>query len=215
VAQAFAHEGLPNPIVNPLTNRTYPYLTRIIRGYRNTDPGIQHQLAIPFDLIKAITSIPAETNTTRVFHQLILLAFFFTLRSCEYLQVGKYDPFTFPSRRTHPLRKRNFRFWCNHRLVPHTDPNLHTCDSVTLDFEFQKTDVRDESVTQSRTNHPIFCPVKAAAARIRSMHQDVDRGFLTNDSFVFEFMERTGKKGTLTGRTTITMLRRFITTTNY
>ena len=116
-----------------------------------------------------------HTQTVIVFHQLMLLAFFFALRSCEYLKVGSGDPYVQPSCCTFPLRKCNVRFWCHHHIIPHTDPELHLADAVTLDFEFQKRDIRDESVTQSRTGHPIFCPVQAAAARVKHMQQDVAR----------------------------------------
>jgi hypothetical protein len=191
------------------------YIARIIRGYRNTDPGTHHQLALPFAILKQMVTRPAYTQTTIVFHQLMLLAFFFALRSCEYLNVGDKDPFTQPSRRTWPLRKRNVRFWRNHRLVPHTDPSLASSHSVTLDFEFQKTDKCGESVTQSRTSHPVYCPVKAAAARIQHMQLDVDRGLLTDDSYLYEFYETDGKKAELTGKRALIMLREFITSIDY
>ena len=157
---------------------------------------------------------PTDTTTGAVFNQLMLLAFFFALRSCEYLKVGGRDPFVQPTRRTYPLRKRNIRFWKHHRIVLHTDPRLAYADSVTLTFEFQKRDVRDECVTQSRTRHPVFCPVKAAAARIQHMQHDVDLGLLTNDSFLYEFYEN-GKPGILTGRLAIVMLRDFIASIDY
>ena len=69
-----------------------------------------------------------------------------------------------PSRQTKPLRKMNIRFWKDHKLVPHDDPNLNLSDAVTLDFEFQKTKQRFQSITQYKSNHPKFCPVKAVTA---------------------------------------------------
>jgi hypothetical protein len=48
-----------------------------------------------------------------------------------------------------------------------TCDNLESADAVTITLEFQKRDERDDPVTQSRTNHPQFCPVKAAAKLVK------------------------------------------------
>jgi hypothetical protein len=98
VAQAFTHEGLPDPVTDPNTKKKRFFIARILRGYQNTDPGTQHQLALPFEIIKMMVTRPAYNITTIVFHQLMLLAFFFALRSCEYLCVGSKDPYKQPSR---------------------------------------------------------------------------------------------------------------------
>ena len=47
------------------------------------------------------------------------------------------------------------------------------------------------------------------------MQQDINRGLLTNDSFLFEFYETNGKKGILTGRIAIVLLRDYITSIDY
>jgi hypothetical protein len=57
------------------------------------------------------------------------LAFFFGMRSCEYLEV------TGP-RRTKRLRLKNIRFFIGSRELPHSSHLLHLPDSVTITFEF-------------------------------------------------------------------------------
>ena len=47
------------------------------------------------------------------------------------------------------------------------------------------------------------------------MQHDVDRGLLTNDSFLFEFLEFNGKKGILTGKLALEMLRAFVASIDY
>ena len=47
------------------------------------------------------------------------------------------------------------------------------------------------------------------------MQQDMARGLLTNDSFLFEFYEFNGKKGTLTGKLALAMLRTFISSIDF
>ena len=190
-------------------------LTRVVRAYTDADHSTQHQLAIPFDTIKQIKSTLTFNQAAEVWQDLTLLAFFFALRRCEYLHVGSPQLDKPPERRTHPLRKRNIRFWGNHKLVDHKDPDIHLSDAVTLDFEFQKADRRDESVTQTRSGDPIFCPVIAAAKRVKHMQKGVDNGSLSNDSFVFTYIEDTGKIGHFTSKIAITLLRAAVAQTDY
>ena len=85
-------------------------LTRVVKAYTDADPSTQHQLAIPLDTIKQITATPTCNQAAEVWQELTLLAFFFALRSCEYLHVGSPQLDKPPEWRTHPLRKRNIRF---------------------------------------------------------------------------------------------------------
>jgi hypothetical protein len=87
-----------------------------------------------------------------VFHELTILAYFFAMRSCEYL-------LTTGERRTQPFWRRNFAFRRANKIVLHDSPDLNLADSVTLTFEYQKRDLRDDQVTQSKSGHPLLCPV--------------------------------------------------------
>ena len=215
MATTFTDSGYPNPLLNPLTAQRTSVIKRILKTYRDQDPTVQHQLAIPFDIIKQITSHPAENQTTTVWQQLTLFAYFFALRPCEYLKVGSNNTTTLPERRTCPLRKRNIRFWRNHKLVPHSDPNLRFCDAVTVDFVFQKSLKRNESVTLTKNGNIKYCPVVAAATRITHMQCCVDNGTLNDESFLFSYIENNGKQGTMTDKVARTLLRHHVSTTDY
>ena len=94
--------------------------------------------------------------------QLATGAVFFACRSCEHLKVPQQE-----KRRTDILRLRCIRFHRNGKLVPHTDPNLELSDSVSLTFEWQKKDERNDTVTQLASKHAPFCPVWAWAALVQ------------------------------------------------
>jgi hypothetical protein len=83
------------------------------------------------------------------------------MRSCEYLKVKGTE------QRTKLLRVRNLRFFKGRRLLPYNSLMLHMADCVTINFEFQKQDNRDEDVTQHRSDDPILCPVCVWANVVR------------------------------------------------
>jgi hypothetical protein len=113
-----------------------------------------------------------------VARQLSTLSFFFALRSCEAYKVPKSE-----QRRTRCLQLTDFVFMKDHKIVPHSSPFLHLSDSVTLLFRFQKTEKREESVTQMATNHAHFCPVKTAAAIIKRLLKDE----ASPKTFIYEY----------------------------
>jgi hypothetical protein len=77
------------------------------------------------------------------------------------------------NRRTEPIRQCDivFRDQFN-RIVPHSDPNLHRAESVSITFRFQKREIRDDTITQSRSENRVFCPVLACASIVRAMIAD-------------------------------------------
>jgi hypothetical protein len=102
----------------------------------------------------------SSSSAEKAASQLSIGAFFFAMRSCEYSHVSG-------SRRTKPLRLRNLRFFKQNRLLPHSDPALATADALSITFEFQKTDVRHETVHQHATGFDILCPVVQWAAVVQ------------------------------------------------
>jgi len=94
--------------------------------------------------------------------QLAKGAFFFAMRSCEYVK-------TYGERRTKLLELQNLRFFKDRREVPHDSPDLHLADSITITFFFQKNDERDATVTQHRTLDAELCPVMAWAAIVKQI----------------------------------------------
>jgi len=77
---------------------------------------------------------------------------------------------------------------------------------VTIHFEWQKRDARNDDVTQSCTPHPFLCPVKAAAAivrRLQSFHA-------TPATFIYSYMSASKKLSKVTSSIALQLLRSHI-----
>ena len=153
VRAAFRANGRPDPSLDA-DGKSALLLHHQLRGYANKDPSTKQQKPIPLTLIKQMVTRPVSNPGLIAFHELINFAFFFAMRSCEYLKVRPTE-----ERRTHPIRLRNLVFRKNHLIVPHDDPNLAEADTITCTFEYQKRDLRDNSITQSKSGDPLMCPV--------------------------------------------------------
>jgi hypothetical protein len=135
-------------------------LERLLKGYKNSDPAPKGQKALTPSILCEMSKVnftPEDVAT----HECLRGAFFFAMRSCEYLKVEGTE------RRTKLLRVRNLRFFKGRRLLPYNSLLLHMADCVTVNFEFQKRDDRDEDVTQHRSDDPILCPVRVWATVVR------------------------------------------------
>lgn len=75
------------------------------------------------------------------------------MRSCEYLEVEGTP------RRTKKLCVRNLRFFIKNRELPLSSPDLHLAETISINFEFQKSEIRDDVITHHRSNDPLLCPV--------------------------------------------------------
>jgi hypothetical protein len=99
----------------------------------------------------AHAQLPFSTPAEKATADLTIGAFFFVMRSCEYVHVTG-------TRRTKPLRLQNLRFFQNNRVMSLDDPDLCSATALSITFKFQKLDVRNETVHQHVTEHPILCP---------------------------------------------------------
>jgi hypothetical protein len=140
------------------------FLQRQIKGYTNTDPGVKSQQTLPKECFAKFAAVLAADMITVVAQELMVLSFFFALRSCEAFLVPRSE-----QKRTRCLQKQDFIFMKNHRVVPHSSPFLAMADSVTIKFHFQKNNKREETVTQMATDDPLMCPVKMAAAIVQRL----------------------------------------------
>ena len=92
---------------------------------------------------------------------LVIGAFFFGMRSCEYSTVRTKQT------RTRRLCLRNIRFFQGRRQL-FIDDDLSLADTVSITFEFQKKDLRNETVTMdANDDNDILCPVKAWVRIVR------------------------------------------------
>ena len=72
--------------------------------------------------------------------------------------------------RTDFLRLGNIRFFKYWNLLQHGNPQCEFADCVSITFESQKKDERNDTVTQKGTDHAFLSPVKiwyAIVKRIR------------------------------------------------
>jgi hypothetical protein len=138
-------------------------LHRQFRAYKNADPKEKQQKAIPACVIANI----AKRNLTELQHailQLTILAFFFTMHSCGYVNIPQQE-----KQRTEILRLRNLCFFKNGCLVEHNDPSLEYADCLNVTFEIQKKDEKNDTTTQMASGDITLCPVQAAATIVRQI----------------------------------------------
>jgi hypothetical protein len=96
--------------------------------------------------------LPFSSSAARAAAELAISAFFFRMRSCEYTHVTG-------ACKTKQLRLRNLRFFKNNKAMALTDPALASATAISITFEFQKSDVRSETVHQHATGFELLCPV--------------------------------------------------------
>jgi hypothetical protein len=137
---------------------------------KNNDPNEKQQKALPvcvyrkiFKQAKSTLALPQDITIA----WLQILAFFFCMRSCEYSDV-KGD------RRTKTVCVRNIRFYLHNKLIPNNSQQILTATTVSITFEWQKHDVRDDTITHQRSNdsigNKIMCPVRAAAELVSTLY---------------------------------------------
>jgi hypothetical protein len=199
VATAFTSHGRPSPKFDADGKPAF-LLRRQLRAYQNSDPAVKHQEVLPFELIKRMVTRKHKEPILVVFHQLMLFGFFFAMRSCENVRVQGTE------RRTKSIMKRNLVFLKDDKILPHDHLFLETADSVTVNFEYQKRDDRNDQVTQCATEHPLFYPVKIAARIIRRLH-----AMRASDEIpISTFVRKNGRWGDFDSSTALILLRDFI-----
>ena len=200
VCTAFISDGFPNPSLDADGKLAF-ILQRQIKGYRNTDPSTRQQRPIPLELLEKMVRRPCTEPGLIAFHQLTIFAFFFAMRSCEYLK-------TTGERRTNPLRLEHLVFRKDNKIVKHDDPNLELADNITITFEYQKRDVRNDTVTQSRSGKPLVCPVRAAAAIVKRLLALGGKP----STHLYQYVDKKGKWKNLTATKAVSHLQNFAKT---
>jgi hypothetical protein len=160
VAATFRDNDRPNPTLDE-DGELARILSRQYRAYRNTDPPVKQQKAIPVCVLKELAKMDA-TEVQVATYELAIGGFFFACRSCEYLKVPQAE-----KRRTDILKLRNIRFFKGGKLLPHWHPHLERADCVSLTFEMQKKDEKSDTVNQLASGDILLCPVRIWAAIVR------------------------------------------------
>ena len=131
VCMALVSTGRSNPSLDE-AGKTSFLLHRQFRRYTTNNPAPKPQKAIPLKLLQEMVQRPCSDPGLIEYHQLTIPAFFFTMRSCEYLK-------TTGERRTQSLRLHNLVVHRKNKIVPHDDPQLELADTVTVTFKYQKS----------------------------------------------------------------------------
>jgi hypothetical protein len=169
-----------------------------LKGYTNQDPTKKLQKALTPRILRELTAINS-TSLDEAINQLTRGAFFFAMRSCEYLKVADSE-----KRRTKILLVRNLRFFQIRVQLHHGDPNLHLADSVSITFEFQKNDERDVTITMHRTGDSVLCPVIAWSNIVRRIRTLPDT---SDESPVCTYQTASGTTGLVTSKQVLHRIR--------
>jgi hypothetical protein len=91
---------------------------------------------------------------------LFIGAFFFAMRSCEYIKVEG-------PRKTKLLQLNNICFYKGQRQLLHSDTELPNTDCVSITFEEQKRDTKNDTITQHHSGNSLLCPVRVWASIVQ------------------------------------------------
>jgi hypothetical protein len=124
----------------------------------------------------------ASTELETAGADLAMGAFFFACRSCEYLHVSG-------ERRTKTLRIGDVQFRIGRQVIPHTSPDLHQAEQVSVVFRDQKNRHKMATRTAWRSTDPLACPVVAWAKITRRVRQTQG---CRDDTMVFKYTNPEG-----------------------
>ena len=118
----------------------YKHLSCMLHHYSYQDPPSTREKAVPLVLVVSIAANVNGSQHAACTTDLIQLALFFCLRSCEYSKTSSH-------RRTTQFRFRDLQFHNKNGVIPRDAPNhvFMAATAVTLFLDTQKNCVRGES----------------------------------------------------------------------
>ena len=152
VCLTFRENSRPNPTKDDDLQSSF-LLSRLYRAFKNKDPREKQQKATPPCVIVKIIKIQVSDLHIAI-SQLAVIAFFFAMRSCEYLKVPQSK-----KRRNDGLRLKSLRFIKDGKLLQYNNPQLHLADCVAITFKMEKKDEKSDTVHHKATNDKSMCPV--------------------------------------------------------
>jgi hypothetical protein len=199
-----------NPTHGDGVNSLHPLLTRQFKGMKNLDPGEKQQKALPVSVYRKLHEEAKQSNLPidKRVAWLQTMAYFWCMRSCEYSD-------TQGERRTKILCVRNLRFFDDQNKDISSKLNLLTSAvTVSITFEFQKKEVRNDTISHQRSGDLIggreMCPIRAAAEIIKPI-----AGYnLPFEKFIntpINYIEIAGKGFTIPSALVLTKIRQAVT----
>jgi hypothetical protein len=110
--------------------------------------------------LAGVAVLLTHDSPAAIIAELAIVAFFFAMRSCECTTTptpGKTKTINLPGI---IFRDRN------KQVVPHDSPDLAEAEHVSLTFEDQKNNEKNDTRSQRRTDDPILCPVRRSASLV-------------------------------------------------
>ncbi len=157
MVQAFWAAGRQNPTKDG-DNELSILLSGQFRAFQNDDPKEKQEKALPFSVLDELAKRQVN-DLDKAITQLTVGAAFFACRSCEYSKVPRCE-----QKRTKLLTLQNVRFFKSGCQLSAQSPELESADSVSITFEMQKNEDKDDTVTHGRTfcvqffNGHVLCP---------------------------------------------------------
>ncbi len=158
MAQTYKLADRPDPRLDADGKLAF-LLQRQLRGYSSINPPVKPQVAITASILRQFYKM-SISDADKALCELFIGAFFFAMRSCEYVTVSGY-------RKTKLLALRNICFFKGRKLLDHTDKLLHLADCVSITFELQKKETKNDIIAQHKSSDPSLCPVKIWAKIVR------------------------------------------------
>ena len=128
--------------------------------WQDQDPSPKPQQGIPNSTVRWIarTFGTATQGRLPIIADLIVVAYFFLLRVCEYTKSRR-------ATRTVPLRRQDIQLWRGGAILLHTASlaDLLQATSATINLENQKNGIRGSAVHHESSGDPDIDPVRSLA----------------------------------------------------
>jgi hypothetical protein len=149
--------------------------------HANNDLKQKQQKAIPMCVIAEIGK-RKSTELQQAIGQLTAVAVYFAMQSREYLKVPQAK-----KRQTDILCLHNLRFFRDRKLIEHNNPHLEFSDCISITFEMQKKDEKNDTTTQKALGQVNMCPVRMVASIVRRIRSYEGTNNYTPISAIWRF----------------------------
>jgi hypothetical protein len=179
VAREFADPRRHHPAQHQLDLR----FRQQFKQWKDQDPTPQPEHALPNSTVQLLTRIYSASPriSFRIIADLVVIAYFFLLRVCEYTKTSRVT-------RTVPLRRQDIQLWRKKRLISHSLPleDLLQADAVTICLENQKNGIKGAVVHHTSSGNPAFDPVRSMARLVFAIQ------LLPEHTQIGSFIDRNG-----------------------
>jgi hypothetical protein len=157
LATAFRDHYQRSPLHVKGSTKLLPSVRALLRAFDNVDPPQNRQRAVTFKFLKALLAYCQATYARDSLQcrtaDLIVAAFFFAMRACEYTGTAR------PGRTKVAIIKYVIFRDRTRKVLSHRDPELKDkAYFITLVFVDQKNGTKLDARTQRRTGDPSLCP---------------------------------------------------------